>query len=121
MAVLPESILEPLRQSFKGDLAVAGLRTFIADHDPEQGAGALQEPGPLPGPQSGGTNHVEDQFHPGVSRVGVLASWPTAGAKAPLQLRRRNDQAAANPKTSVGTHQDHTHSALDPGPGTRGS
>ena len=66
------------------------------------GPEALEQAGPLTGPERGGAADVEAQLHPRVDLVGVLAAGTAARAEPDLQLGDRDGQRRAHPHHSVG-------------------
>src|SRR5207302_8379132 len=89
---------QPRPQALEGQLAVAGLRTIVRRHHPDHRAEALEEAGPLTGPERRGLSDVEAHLGTGVGGVGVLPAGAARGAEAPLQLAERDAAAPRHPQ-----------------------
>jgi hypothetical protein len=90
-----ESFVEPFRQAGQRQLTVASLRTLIAHHDAHCYTKLLQETGSLARTENPRARDVEDQLHPRVGGIGVLAARPAARAETPFQLSGWDNQMSA--------------------------
>jgi hypothetical protein len=102
----PQCIVYALSQAVQRQLPVAGLRPLVAGYHPYAWAQAFEEQVPLARRQDGRASHIEDQLCPRVGGVGVLATRPAAGAEAPLEFGRRdNEPPPPDPQALIAVHQ----------------
>ena len=76
------------RQPFEGDLAVPGLRALVGRRGTHHRSQALEQAGPLAGPEGAGGLDVEPHLHPAERAVGVLAPRAPRSGGPPLTSAR---------------------------------